>query len=285
MAWSADRVILEMQVAVSERPAFLRLRCGGESIKRHGRRFVSMLMHHEDQVREMTISMPRGEVSGEQEKRQRLSREARIQHILAVSQALFSTHAYDEIAIEDLAAAAGMSKGLLYHYFASKRELYLATLRNVLAQMLQFTELHPDLHVGLSETLSLFEQYPGLAKMVLRAGIGSDPEVDALLTAYRHQQLEQVSHGLGLSHPHPLVMLGLRGWLGLLEEVCMQWVLQPEVNREQVILLLEQSLRAILASTVATEALLAQAAGSSETPEISQVTEMEVSNGETEGRH
>lgn len=242
-------------------------------------------MQHEDQVKEMTISMPIGEVPGEQEKRMRLSREARIQHILAVSQALFSTHAYDEIAIEDLAAAAGMSKGLLYHYFASKRELYLATLRNVLAQMLQFTELHPDLHVGLSETLSLFEQYPGLAKMVLRAGIGADPEVDALLTAYRQQQLEQVYHGLGLSNPHPLVMLGLRGWLSLLEEVCMQWVLQPEVNREQVILLLEQSLRAILASTVATEALLAQADGSSETPAISQMTEIETSHGETEERH
>ena len=198
------------------------------------------------------------EVPSAQEKRLRLSREARIQHILAVSQALFSTNAYDEIAIEDFATAAGMSKGLLYHYFASKRELYLATLRHVLAQMLQFTDLHPDLHAGLGETLSLFEQYPGLAKMVLRAGIGSDPEVDALLTDYREQQLAQVYQGLGLSNPHPLIMLGLRGWLSLLEEVCMQWVLQPEVTREQVILLLEQSLRAILASTVSTGALLAQ---------------------------
>lgn len=53
-------------------------------------------------------------------------------------------------------------------------------------------------------------------------------------------------------------MLGLRGWLSLLEEVCTQWVLQPEVNREQVILLLEQSLRAILASTAATVPPLAQ---------------------------
>lgn len=185
-----------------------------------------------------------------QEKRVRLSRAARTQHILAVSQRLFSTNAYDAIAIEDIAAAAGMSKGLLYHYFASKRDLYLATLRHVLAQMLQFTDLHPDLHAGLAETLSLFGQYPGLAKMVLRAGIGSDPEVDALLTAYRQQQLDRVYNGLGLSDPHPLVFLGLRGWLSLLEEVCMQWVLQPEVTREQVVLLLEQSLQAILSATV-----------------------------------
>lgn len=203
-------------------------------------------MQEDDQTGAVLTSAK--EVAAGQRKRHRLSREARIQHILAVGQRLFSSHAYDAIAIEDIAAAAGMSKGLLYHYFASKRDLYLATLKHVLAQMLQFTDLHPDLHAGLAETLSLFEQYPGLAKMVLRAGIGADPEVDALLTAYRQQQLDRVYHGLGfpLADSNPLALLGLRGWLSLLEEVCMQWVLQPEVTREQVVLLLEQSLRAIL---------------------------------------
>jgi AcrR family transcriptional regulator len=181
-------------------------------------------------------------------KRVRLSREARIQHILAVSQRLFSNHAYDAIAIEDIAAEVGMSKGLLYHYFASKRALYLATLRHVLAQMMQFTDIHSDLHTGLSETLSMFEQYPGLAKMVLHAGIGVDIEVDGLLTEYRRQQLDRIYHRLGFSDSHPLVLLGLQGWLSLLEEVCMQWVLRPDVTREQVVLLLEQSLQAILIS-------------------------------------
>lgn len=195
--------------------------------------------------------MATGEVfarQARQEKRVRLSREARIQHILAVSQRLFSTHAYDAIAIEDIAAEVGMSKGLLYHYFASKRDLYLATLRHVLAQMMQFTDIRSDLHSGLSETLSMFEQYPGLAKMVLRAGIGSDDEVDVLLATYRQQQLDRVYHGLGFSDSQPLVLLGLQGWLSLLEEVCMQWVLRPDVTREQVVLLLEQSLQAILIS-------------------------------------
>jgi len=195
--------------------------------------------------------MATGEVfarQARQEKRVRLSREARIQHILAVSQRLFSTHAYDAIAIEDIAAEVGMSKGLLYHYFASKRDLYLATLRHVLAQMMQFTDIRSDLHSGLSETLSMFEQYPGLAKMVLRAGIGSDDEVDVLLATYRQQQLDRVYHGLGFSDSQPLVLLGLQGWLSLLEEVCMQWVLRPDVTREQVVLLLEQSLQAILTS-------------------------------------
>src|SRR4029077_9831991 len=121
-------------------------------------------------------------------KRLRLQRERRIERILAASQRLFSTQAYDEIAIEDLAAAAGMSKGLLYHYFESKRDLYVATVAHVLTQMAHFTDFSPDLHAGLSQMLSLFEQSPGLAKMVLRGGIGVDPEVEGLLDIYRQQQ-------------------------------------------------------------------------------------------------
>jgi len=194
-----------------------------------------------------------------QEKRERLQRDARIARILTASQRLFSTQAYDAIAIEDLAAAAGMSKGLLYHYFASKRDLYVATVAHVLGQMAHFTDLSPDLHAGLSQMLSLFERSPGLAKLVLRGGIGVDREVERLLDAYRQQQLERLSRGLGSlgglaaastdSGSQALVVLGLRGWLGFLDEVCLHWVQQPNVTREQVVRFLEQSLQAIVAAT------------------------------------
>src|SRR6185312_8049651 len=130
-------------------------------------------------------------------KRLRLQRERRVERILTTSQRLFSTQAYDAIAIEDLAAAAGMSKGLLYHYFESKHDLYVATVAHVLRQMAHFTDLSPDLHAGLSQMLSLFEQSPGLARMVLRGGLGVDHAVERLLDAYRQQQVERLYQGLG----------------------------------------------------------------------------------------
>ena len=117
-----------------------------------------------------------------------------------------------------------MSKGLLYHYFESKRDLYVATVAHVLTQMAHFTDLSPDLHAGLSQMLSLFEQSPGLAKMVLRGGIGVDPEVESLLDAYRQHQLQRLSQGLGFlgkfpadastdtsAEAHALVLLGFVG--------------------------------------------------------------------------
>jgi len=206
------------------------------------------------------LSLSKTSELSSQERRERLQRDARIARILTASQRLFSTQAYDAIAIEDLAAAAGMSKGLLYHYFESKRDLYVATVAHVLRQMAHFTDLSPDLHAGLSQMLSLFEQSPGLAKLVLRGGIGVDREVEGLLDAYRQQQLERLFRGLGslgdfaavstdTVGAQALVMLGLRGWLGFLDEVCLHWVQQPDVTREQVVRFLEQSLHAIVAAT------------------------------------
>src|SRR5579875_3405106 len=73
-------------------------------------------------------------------RREVLSRDERRLRILAASQRVFASRPYDEIAIDDLAAEAGMSKGLLYHYFPSKRDLYLETLRDELTTVSQITE-------------------------------------------------------------------------------------------------------------------------------------------------
>jgi AcrR family transcriptional regulator len=107
-------------------------------------------------------------------KREVLSRDARIQCILEASQRVFSSRPYDEISIDEIAAEAAMSKGLLYHYFSSKRDLYLETLRVVLAKVSQIPDNTSTLHACLDAYLSYFEQAPALIRMVFRGGIGSD---------------------------------------------------------------------------------------------------------------
>ncbi len=183
-------------------------------------------------------------------KREVLARDARIQSILEASQRVFASRPYDEISIDDIAAEASMSKGLLYHYFASKRDLYLETLRGGFATMSQIPEaFHYDLRACLSAFLAYFEESPALARMIFRGGIGSDAEAEALLAAYRQRQFTQLFQNVGKGDEDPLLQLGLRGWISFFQEVCLQWLEQRDVSREQVLRLLEESLRAILAST------------------------------------
>ena len=55
--------------------------------------------------------------------RARLEPDARRAHLLAVGATVFGTKAYDEVQIDQIAQQAGVSRGLLYHYFPTKQAL------------------------------------------------------------------------------------------------------------------------------------------------------------------
>src|SRR5262245_57038509 len=64
-------------------------------------------------------------------RRVRLETDQRRAQLLELAKAQFSARAYDEVSIDDLAREAKISKGLLYHYFPTKRDLYVAGLSEI----------------------------------------------------------------------------------------------------------------------------------------------------------
>ena len=62
--------------------------------------------------------------------RRRLSAEQRRESILAAANEAFGDHGYEHVRIDDVAAAAGISKALIYEHFASKQELYIELMNN-----------------------------------------------------------------------------------------------------------------------------------------------------------
>jgi len=55
--------------------------------------------------------------------------------IIAAARHLFGTQGYAETSIEDVAAAAGVTKGALYHHFAAKNDLMRAVYEQVKRQI------------------------------------------------------------------------------------------------------------------------------------------------------
>jgi AcrR family transcriptional regulator len=53
---------------------------------------------------------------------------ARREALLETGLRLFSANAFDELSMDDVAAEAGVAKGLLYYYFGSKRGYYVAVV-------------------------------------------------------------------------------------------------------------------------------------------------------------
>jgi len=89
-------------------------------------------------IRKPTLKAPKP-------RRIRLQTDTRRAQLLELGMDLFAARAYEDIAIDDLAAAAGISKGLLYHYFRGKRDFYVETIRAASLRLRRLSEPDPKL--------------------------------------------------------------------------------------------------------------------------------------------
>ena len=58
----------------------------------------------------------------------RLDPGRRREQVLDATNELFAERGYDEVSIEDIAGSAGVTRGLVHHYFGGRRQLYVALL-------------------------------------------------------------------------------------------------------------------------------------------------------------
>jgi AcrR family transcriptional regulator len=186
--------------------------------------------------------------------RSRLALDERRAQLLERGLELFSSRSYDEISIDDIAAAAGVSKGLLYHYFPTKRDFYVATVRGATEEMRNLTE--PDealapverLRQSLEAYLDYVEAHAVGYRTLLRGGIGSDAEVRDIVEETRSLMIERFLEGMERDEPGPGVRLALRGWLGFCEEASLAWLDRRDVARAELVAIMMMVLGAALAA-------------------------------------
>ena len=199
--------------------------------------------------------MPRALVSRTSRKRRRLDVGARREQLLALGMALFATKPYDEVSIDEVARRARISKGLLYHYFPTKRDFYVAGVREAAKRLLD--ETHPDpaldpatnLRGSLEAYLGFVERHGQGYVALVRGGIGSDKEVARILDETRQTIVARTLEQLP-GRPSAAARLAVRGWIGFVEAIATEWLLKPSVPREELISLAEFTLLSVGARLV-----------------------------------
>jgi AcrR family transcriptional regulator len=162
--------------------------------------------------------------------RARLDVEERRKQLVALGHELFSTRTYDEVSIDELARVAGISKGLLYHYFPTKRDFYIATVREAAAQLLALTdtprhmELADRLSAGIEAWLDYVSGHGPAFISLLRSGIGADVEVARIVDETREAFLMRLLEEAPIEKPSPVVRIALRGWVGFVESAAVEWL-------------------------------------------------------------
>lgn len=191
----------------------------------------------------------------------RMQVDERRQQLLELGADLFARHSFAELSMARIAREAGISKPLLYHYFPSKRDYFVATLREGVEQLAERTEPDPDLPPmeALSRSVDGFLEWVegrDLAYRKLLESAGEVPEVKALIDEVRDRTSARIVEGLGAGDdPPPKVRAAARAWLWFMDGAILDWLEHRDLSRAELRDLLLGSLAGSLMAAGAAELL------------------------------
>jgi AcrR family transcriptional regulator len=200
--------------------------------------------------------------------RVRMTPDGRREQLLELGVRLLSTRSVDELSIDMLAEEAGISRGLLYHYFGNKRDFHRAVVRKAADDLIRVTappaqgEPLERLVASLAAYVDyVVANYEGYASLVRGAGSGNADlleiyeEARAALTDRIFEAGEDARGGGGRLldvlevDDTPATRLMVRGWAAMTEDVVLAWVRDPHgVEKRELLAMLAAALPGVLPS-------------------------------------
>ena len=122
----------------------------------------------------------------------------------------FSIHGYEKASMADIAKEAGVSKALLFHYFETKKKLFLY-LWNLTAEKTRESLVASDvegdkdffsvMEKGLKAKMDLARSWPWMAIFAVKAWYEDDPEVSPDITKSTDPYAKVTGETLRLLYP------------------------------------------------------------------------------------
>lgn len=168
----------------------------------------------------------------------RLENDERRRRLLELGARLFTDHSYDEISMAHIAKQAGISKALLYHYFPSKRDYFVATLAGGADELRALVQPSADLPpvdalmAALDAYLSWVEANAESYAALFRSA-GSVPEVRELVDGVRTDTATRILEGLAAAED-PKARIAVQGWLWFMDGACLHWIAHRDVTRDDL---------------------------------------------------
>ena len=154
----------------------------------------------------------------------------------------FAAHAFDALAVEQIATLAGVSKGTIYKYFGGRRGFYVATITTVVDELLAAMTPPPDGNAMevLTTMTGAFVRYAaenrGIYLALVQGGLGADEEVSALLDRVRATAVAHVVEVSGYGEVSPSLDLVLAGWVSFVEATTARWLVKERpVSEDELV--------------------------------------------------
>ena len=192
--------------------------------------------------------------------RVRMSPETRREQLLDLGTRLLADRPLEAISIELLADEAGISRGLLYHYFGSLQELHVAVVRRAGEDVYAITAPRgvgdplEQLAVSLGAYVDyVSENHTGYVSLI-RAAAGGNEELRTIYLDARRALTGRIFEIAGSDQlaalgvlDSPATRLLVDGWAAMVENVVVEWVADPhDLSREDLLRRLALALPAVL---------------------------------------
>jgi AcrR family transcriptional regulator len=175
--------------------------------------------------------------------------------LIAAALEHFATRPYDEVTVGEIARAAGVAHGLLFHYFETKRGLYLAALEHAGEQLVVAHQTDPAAPPGarirqlLSSHLEHLAANEHVALNLILRGAGNDAAAYQAFERNRWEMTDWVCELLGLDPANAAARSALRSFARATDEATAQWLaggqpIEIDVVVEGLLELLVGALRA-----------------------------------------
>jgi AcrR family transcriptional regulator len=190
----------------------------------------------------------------------RLGAEERREQLVAVGLQVLRELPYDQLTADAVAQRAGVSKGLVFHYFPSTRDLHVAVLRAATAELVESLDVDPEatpgerLRLGVAAFVDYIEAQPSSYRAIAR-GAGSDEQLLEVFEETRARVVEILERAAGLPALPPGLLLAARGWIALVEESVLHWLDHGSIARDELVDFLHRAALTLLADPIAVSGL------------------------------
>ncbi|KAB1978660.1 TetR/AcrR family transcriptional regulator [Streptomyces triticiradicis] len=162
----------------------------------------------------------------------RLSVEERRSQLLEAALSLFAQRAPEDVSLDDVAEAAGVSRPLVYRYFpGGKQQLYEAALRSAAEELEQcFAEpaegpLTERLSRALDRYLAFVDQHDAGFSALLQGGsVIETSRTTAIVDGVRRAAAERILDHLVVKDPGPRLRMTVRMWITAVEAASLIWL-------------------------------------------------------------
>ena len=168
----------------------------------------------------------------------RLDVDERRRQLLEAGAQAFTERSYDEVSMSEVAKAAGISKGLLYHYFPSKRDFFTATLAAAATELAGVTEPDPSLPPveQLAKSLDAYlawidENAAGYRRFLESAG---SADVRSVIDEVRERTVVRIAAGVSVGEPRPALRVAVRAWIWGMDGAILDWLDRRHLRRDQL---------------------------------------------------